>query len=198
MSFKKSKIASSEHTDFFSSVRDIHEQYRSLKRRNLVSGILLGFFGVSCITVLSFTVFDKLPDFNFHFSGLSMLNLNLNPFQSKQDSSQEEKINILVTGIGGAGHDGADLTDTILFVSINPLSKTVSLLSIPRDLYVKYPRGGEGKLNEIYLRGKQATKSEADGMKDLEDKIREMTGEKTDYYVNLDFDGFVKFVDLLG
>lgn len=35
-------------------------------------------------------------------------------------------------------------------------------------------------------------------MGDLGDKLREITGEKMDHYINIDFDGFTKFVDLLG
>ena len=35
-------------------------------------------------------------------------------------------------------------------------------------------------------------------MREFQDKIREITGEQIDHYMNIDFDGFVKFVDLLG
>lgn len=52
---------------------------------------------------------------------------------------EQDKVNILITGIGGGDHDGANLTDTILFASLHPEGKTLSLLSIPRDLYVDYP-----------------------------------------------------------
>lgn len=112
--------------------------------------------------------------------------------------TEQNKINILITGIGGGDHDGANLTDTILFTSLHPESKTVSLLSIPRDLYVEYPLGGRGKINEIYMRGLHAKESPTQAMTDLGDKLREITGEKMDHYLNIDFDGFTKFVDLLG
>ncbi|NCP77168.1 hypothetical protein GW830_03500 [bacterium] len=35
-------------------------------------------------------------------------------------------------------------------------------------------------------------------MNRLGDKLYEITGEKIDHYLNIDFDGFSKFVDLLG
>ena len=54
---------------------------------------------------------------------------------------QPEKINFLLAGIGGGTHDGPELTDTIILASLNTRLKTVSLFSIPRDLYVKYPDG---------------------------------------------------------
>lgn len=95
-------------------------------------------------------------------------------------------------------HDGAELTDTILFTSLHSKSKTVSLLSIPRDLYVEYPLGGRGKINEIYMRSLNDKKTIAESMGDLGEKLREITGEKVDHYLSIDFDGFIKFINLLG
>lgn len=137
----------------------------------------------------------QLPAFHFNFSL---------PFPGKNDlfqtisGTEENKVNILVTGVGGGDHDGAALTDTIIFASLHPESKTISMLSIPRDLYVDYPLGGRGKINEIYSRGIHAKESTSQAMNDLADKVREITGEKMDHYINIDFDGFTKFVDLLG
>ncbi|MDR2640782.1 MAG: LCP family protein [Candidatus Peribacteria bacterium] len=36
-------------------------------------------------------------------------------------------------------NDAPDLTDTIILLKANTENKTISMLSIPRDLYVKYP-----------------------------------------------------------
>src|SRR5690606_11709672 len=47
------------------------------------------------------------------------------------------RVNILMLGKGGPGHEAPDLTDTILIASINPIQKEAALLSIPRDFYVK-------------------------------------------------------------
>jgi len=166
-----------------------------MKKRNLISGILLWILWLSWVTIVSFATFAQLPSFHFDFSL---------PLPSKNDlfqtisSNEQNKINILITGIGGGDHDGADLTDTILFTSIHPESKTVSLLSIPRDLYVEYPLGGRGKINEIYMRWLSSKQTVAQSMNDLGDKMREITGEKMDHYLNIDFDGFIKFIDLLG
>lgn len=144
---------------------------------------------------VSLATFSKLPNFHFDFSL---------PFSEKFDlfqsvsGTEPGKINILLTGIGGGAHDGADLTDTIIFASLNRESKTVSMLSIPRDLYVDYPLTGRGKINEIYMRGIRAKESPNQAMGDLGDKLHEITGEKMDHYLSIDFDGFTKFIDLLG
>lgn len=72
------------------------------------------------------------------------------------------------------------------------------MLSLPRDLYVEYPLGGHGKINEIYMRSILVKESSEQAMGKLGDKLREITGEKMDHYINIDFDGFTKFIDLLG
>lgn len=68
------------------------------------------------------------------------------PMQSIIGSYISEKVvgttNILIAGIGGRGHDGSDLTDSIMLASLDGEKNTVTLLSIPRDLYVSYNERG--------------------------------------------------------
>lgn len=195
MSFKKCKIVSSDPVESsgFSSIKN---QYHSLKKRNFFSGIFLGALALSCIIGISVVTFAHLPSFHFDFLSL--------PFGGgaslfkEVTGSEKGKINILLTGIGGGVHEGGDLTDTIMLASLNSDAKTVSLLSIPRDLYIAYPRSGVGKINETYRRSLKATGTPTLAMQEFGEKIREITGEKVDHYLNVDFDGFVKFIDLLG
>src|SRR5579864_3438602 len=44
-----------------------------------------------------------------------------------------ERVNILLLGYGGAGHDGPFLTDSMMLASIDGKTGTVALVSIPRD-----------------------------------------------------------------
>ena len=62
----------------------------------------------------------------------TLINGDIDP--SKLKGEGDGRINILLLGKGGAGHDGADLTDTILIASIDPINDKAGLLSIPRDL----------------------------------------------------------------
>ncbi|MBU0964575.1 hypothetical protein KKC06_06065, partial [Patescibacteria group bacterium] len=59
----------------------------------------------------------------------------------------EDRINILLTGIGGPGHQGAYLADTIIVASLKTSTNEVATLSIPRDLYVDIPEFGWRKIN---------------------------------------------------
>jgi anionic cell wall polymer biosynthesis LytR-Cps2A-Psr (LCP) family protein len=47
-------------------------------------------------------------------------------------------INVLIAGYAGSNYRGGTLTDTLMLASFNPDKGTVTFLSIPRDLYVKF------------------------------------------------------------
>ncbi|MEK7603229.1 MAG: LCP family protein, partial [Patescibacteria group bacterium] len=81
-------------------------------------------------------------------SGAPALDGNVNPTKLKGEG--DGRVNILLLGKGGEGHTGADLTDTLLIASIDPVHKEAALLSIPRDLYVKTPSSGSMKINSVY------------------------------------------------
>lgn len=109
---------------------------------------------------------------------------------------KEDRINILLLGMGGEGHDGPYLTDTIMVASIRPSDNAVALLSIPRDLLVPLPDFGWRKINaanafgEIKTRGRggEFTRNVAEGL----------LGIDIPYYVRVDFAGFTDLVDGVG
>ncbi|MFK7780642.1 MAG: LCP family protein [Candidatus Gracilibacteria bacterium] len=111
----------------------------------------------------------------------------------------ENKINILVVGRGGGSHDAPNLTDTIILASINTKIKTISMLSIPRDFYVNYPgKDKDGKINGLYAKYKFESSSAKTGMEILKKKVSEITGEEIDYFINVDFNGFIDIIDTIG
>src|SRR6266567_1934293 len=98
-------------------------------------------------------------------------------------------INMLLLGVGGAKHDGPDLTDTIIFMHIDPEHKKVSLVSLPRDLWI--PDLG-AKVNAAYTFADE--KSPGSGLLYTKTQIGKILGQHIDYAVKLDFGGFVKAV----
>jgi polyisoprenyl-teichoic acid--peptidoglycan teichoic acid transferase len=108
----------------------------------------------------------------------------------KQKDSQ---INILLLGIGGGKHDGPNLTDTIIFTSINPKTNNVTLVSLPRDLWVPDTKT---KINVAYAEGE--AKREGGGLILARAVVSKILGKELDYAIRIDFDGFVKAVDLVG
>lgn len=116
-------------------------------------------------------------------------------FNKNIELKEEEEgvINVLLLGIAGGKHDGAYLTDTIIFAKVDPKKNRVTMVSIPRDLWV--PVLG-AKVNTAYEFGRE--KQEDGGLTLAKATMSEVIGEPINYAFRIDFSGFVKVVDLLG
>lgn len=116
---------------------------------------------------------------------------------SRLDGENEGRINIMLLAIGGEGHSGENLADTIMVASIEPKEHKIALLSIPRDLYVQVP-GEEffSKLNAIHAYGE--SKKKHNGPELVKQKVEDITGVPIHYYLRLDFVAFKKIVEALG
>ena len=123
---------------------------QNIKKRNNTLGLVLSGLGVFFVVSVALATFRVLPAFDFQLQNIPMVSYFTK--NSETPALVDEKINLLLVGVGGITNDAPDLTDTIILASINTKLKTVSMLSIPRDLYVSYPHGGVGKINEVYLR----------------------------------------------
>lgn len=105
----------------------------------------------------------------------------------------DDHINVLLLGIGGQGHDGPNLTDTIIFASIDPGKDKVTLVSIPRDLWIP---DLNDKINTAYSSGE--SKHQGAGLILTKSIVSKVLNQQVDYAVRLNFDGFVQAVDLVG
>jgi len=110
------------------------------------------------------------------------------------------RINILLLGIGGKGHPGQNLTDTIMIVSLNTRTNQVALYSIPRDMYVDIADStSRAKINTIYQIGLGDMKNDpASGVNLIVKTVEELTAQKINYYAILNFGGFEKIINTLG
>jgi LCP family protein required for cell wall assembly len=88
-------------------------------------------------------------------------------------------------------------TDTMILVSIDPDDKLVSMVSIPRDLYVAIPGYGKTRLNLADNIG-EAEHYAGGGPGLLKATLEENLGLTFDRYVRIDFQGFGEVVDILG
>lgn len=120
-------------------------------------------------------------------------------------------INVLLLGSGGSGHSGGALSDTIIVASINHNKKIVNFISIPRDLWVKIPvssdKQEQHKINAAYAIGQDDVhyplkepmyKGEHGGGNMAKKVISDVIGIPIDFYISIDFQGFVQAIDVLG
>jgi LCP family protein required for cell wall assembly len=89
----------------------------------------------------------------------------------------------------GRARDDSGRSDTMLLAHVSPARHRVVLLSLPRDLEVDVPGFGTGKLNGARAHG---------GPGLLVRTVTELTGLPVAHYVELDFAGFVRLIEVTG
>jgi LCP family protein required for cell wall assembly len=97
--------------------------------------------------------------------------------------------NILLLGRDANANGSDGRTDTMIIVSVNSKTRTASMISLPRDLYVYLPNRIMSRLNTAMTLG---------GVELLEQTILYNFGIPIHYYAQVDFEGFKRVVDLLG
>lgn len=104
--------------------------------------------------------------------------------------------NMLLLGVAGRTEEGGHLSDSIMIVSVNPDGPSVSMLSLPRDLFVE-SKIGNRKVNEVYAAA-QYKHGEAKGLEITMDALSKFTGIELHYGAVVDFAIFADGIDLLG
>lgn len=116
-----------------------------------------------------------------------------------REGTEYEVINFLMLGHDSESIDQANgvfRTDTMIIVSVNRTTGTVSMLSLPRDLYVYIPDWGMQRLNLAWGRGEAVGWTDG-GFGLLRQTILYNFGIRTHYYALVDFSGFKQIIDTL-
>lgn len=109
----------------------------------------------------------------------------------------DDRINILLLAVGGEGHKGENLADTIIIVSLKPQENKAALLSIPRDLYVQVPENEYfTKINAVHAYGEGERAGQ--GPERMREVVEEITGQTMHYFARVDFLAFKHVVDAVG
>jgi LCP family protein required for cell wall assembly len=110
------------------------------------------------------------------------------------------RITVLLIGLDyrdwSAGND-APRSDTMILLTIDPLTKTAGMLSIPRDLWVNISGFGYGRINMAYSQG-EAYKLPGGGPELARTTVEQVIGVPVQYYAQVDFYTFAEFIDLIG
>jgi LCP family protein required for cell wall assembly len=109
------------------------------------------------------------------------------------------RINILFVGLraddpteGGCPF----CTDTLILVTVDPMTKTAGMLSIPRDMWVNIPGFGYSRINTAWTLGR-GSKLPGGGPAQAMKTVSHFIGVPVDYYVQVDFDTFVDIINLI-
>jgi polyisoprenyl-teichoic acid--peptidoglycan teichoic acid transferase len=186
---------------------------------NLTKGLLLAFAVVGILLAY----FGGKAVFGF-FKSYSLTNLPGAPVQATADANAtaaptqafqsndtvgtpwdgKSRVNILLLGLDySQEREGRDmnqkLTDTMILVTIDPISQTIGALSIRRDLWVEIPEGyGYDKINTAYSKGLNSTIPGMTGPKLVEETVENLLGITINYYAIVNLDTFVKIIDEIG
>ena len=123
---------------------------------------------------------------------------------TKLKGEDSGRVNILLAGNSSDdfGHQGGQLTDSIMLLSLDTRNNKAFMLSIPRDLYVDIGNSGYGKINSAYVVGEQNNFSVSGypkgGMGQLEQIIENKFGLKIHYYALVNYNGLKEAVDSVG
>ncbi len=112
-----------------------------------------------------------------------------------------ERVNILLMGIDRRpGEAFVSRTDSIMVISVDPVTDTMSMLSVPRDLYVLIPGYGEDRVNTAFVYGSR-NDNYADyigGATLAMQTISYNLDIPIHHFLLVDFGAFTRTVDLLG
>ena len=110
--------------------------------------------------------------------------------------SPNHTLNFLLLGSDSRG-GSSFRTDVVMIVMVDLEENLVTLVSIPRDLYVYIPGWTMNRVNTAYLHG-ETTGYPGGGMALIKDTIRYNLGIRIDHVALVDFDGFRRIVDTAG
>src|SRR6266498_1527831 len=110
------------------------------------------------------------------------------------------RINILFVGFRGGQPTEADCpfcTDTLILLTVDPITKTAGMLSIPRDMWVNIPGFGYSRINTAYSSG-EGSKLPGGGPELARKTVEQFLGVPIQYYAQVDFNTFAQFIDEIG
>lgn len=109
------------------------------------------------------------------------------------------RVNVLVMGLDYRDWEGEgpSRTDTMMLLTMDPVSRTAGMLSIPRDLWVNVPGFDYGKINTAYYLG-ELYNLPGGGPGLAEQTVDQLLGINVNYYAQIDFSAFENFIDQIG
>jgi LCP family protein required for cell wall assembly len=112
--------------------------------------------------------------------------------QSYLDKHENEPAKLSKCSAANTTH--ASRSDTMIVFTVDPVTMTAGMLSIPRDLWVDISGFGSYKINTAYYLG-ELNHLPGGGPQKAMDTVQEMLGIPIQYYLRIDFNVFIKLID---
>ena len=181
----------------------------------ITKAILLIFFILALVT--SVLAFNFIRNFT---SSMTLFNLpgapvfdqsqtnslgdtNLPLTQLNQPTAQPwngvSRVTILILGLDYRDWQKKEIprSDTMILLTVDPVTNTAGMLSIPRDLWVNVPNYGFRKINEAFFLG-EANHLPGGGPQLASETVEQLLGVPINFYAQIDFTAFIKFIDTIG
>jgi LCP family protein required for cell wall assembly len=110
------------------------------------------------------------------------------------------RVTILIMGLDYRDWEAgekASRSDTMILLTLDPLTKKAGMLSVPRDLWVAIPGYSHAKINTAYYLG-EAHQLPGGGPALAVKTVEQFLGVPINYYAQIDFEAFVRFIDEIG
>ncbi|PID14449.1 transcriptional regulator [Sporosarcina sp. P34] len=170
------------------------EEYRKKKvskTKRFLKIVLCTFF-IAAIGVFAYV-------FKLHNQAMNVLDRSYEPI-AKQDPPEiyvepaKDKVSILLIGVDESearqDREVHGRSDALVLATLNPRTKSIKLVSIPRDSYVYIPQVNyKDKITHAHAYG---------GTKASIDTVEELFDVPVNYYVKMNFNAFIDVVDALG
>lgn len=171
------------------------------RRRKIIKWVIIAFL-VLLLAVGGWLAYKALSAGGKIFQGNILDVLKNEPL--KQDANGRS--NILIFGTAeddeNGEHGGANLTDSIMVLSIDQNKKDAYMISIPRDLWVQYQStctvGNQGKINAAYFCASNNGEDEKAGAAALQEQASTVLGIDVQYFVHLNFTAVTDAVNAVG
>ena len=119
-------------------------------------------------------------------------------FPTQEPWGGTDRVNLLLMGIDRRpGQAFISRTDSMMIVSIDPATESISILSVPRDLYVTIPGRGRDRINTAFVYGASGNNPEGGASLAIQ-TVAYNLGVPIDHYLMVDFSAVTKGIDILG
>ena len=164
------------------------------KQKILLIALLLIFItGTTVSSVISYRYFNQNKNKQ---EAVNQIEINAANFldDSQIEENDKKELNVLLLGYGGSGHQGGMLADVIQIVQLNFEQKTLSFISIPRDLEVKLNNDNYRKINAVFSSNMTGSEPMINAGQASKEVLSLITGLNIRYFIAIDFVGFQRLI----